>query len=38
MLPQRFVYLSNRRMKAELGVRLRYSTVQDGVPGIKETA
>ncbi len=29
--------LSNRRMKAELGVRLRYSTVQDGVPGIKET-
>jgi len=30
--------LSNRRMKAELGVRLRYSTVQDGVPGIKETA
>ncbi len=30
--------LSNRRMKAELGVRLRYSTVQHGVPGIKETA
>jgi nucleoside-diphosphate-sugar epimerase len=30
--------LSNRRMKAELGVRLRYCTVQDGVPGIKETA
>jgi nucleoside-diphosphate-sugar epimerase len=30
--------LSNRRMKAELGVRLRYSRVQDGVPGIKETA
>jgi nucleoside-diphosphate-sugar epimerase len=30
--------LSNRRMKADLGVRLRYSTVQDGVPGIKETA
>ena len=30
--------LSNRRMKAELGVRLCYSTVQDGVPGIKETA
>jgi nucleoside-diphosphate-sugar epimerase len=30
--------LSNRRMKAELGVRLRYSTVKDGVPGIKETA
>ncbi len=30
--------LSNRRMKAELGVRLRYSTVRDGVPGIKETA
>ena len=30
--------LSNRRMKAELGVRLRYSTVQDGVPGIRETA
>jgi nucleoside-diphosphate-sugar epimerase len=30
--------LSNRRMKAELGVRLRYSTAQDGVPGIKETA
>jgi len=30
--------LSNRRMKAELGVRLRYSTVQDGVPRIKETA
>ncbi len=30
--------LSNRRMKAELGVRLRYSTVQDGVPGMKETA
>jgi len=38
MLPRRFVYLSNRRMKAELGVRLRYSTVQDGVPGMKETA
>jgi len=30
--------LSNRRMKAELGVRLRYSTVRDGVPGVKETA
>ena len=30
--------LSNRRMKAELGVRLRYSTVQDGVSGIKEAA
>ncbi len=30
--------LSNRRMKAELGVRLRYSTVQDGVPGMKEAA
>jgi len=30
--------LSNRRLKAELGVRLRYSTVRDGVPGIKETA
>ena len=30
--------LSNRRMKAELGVRLRYSTVRDGVPAIKETA
>jgi len=30
--------LSNRRMKAGLGVRLRYPTVQDGVPGIKETA
>jgi nucleoside-diphosphate-sugar epimerase len=30
--------LSNRRMKTGLGVRLRYSTVQDGVPGIKETA
>ena len=30
--------LSNRRMKAELGVRLRYSTVQDGIPGIRETA
>jgi nucleoside-diphosphate-sugar epimerase len=30
--------LSNRRMKAELRVRLRYSTVQHGVPGIKETA
>jgi len=30
--------LSNRRMKAELGVRLRYSTVQDGVPQVKETA
>ena len=30
--------LSNRRMKAELGVRLRYSTARDGVPGIKETA
>jgi len=30
--------LSNRRMKADLGVRLRYSTVQDGVPAIKETA
>ena len=30
--------LSNRRMKAELGVRLRYSTVRDGVPGIRETA
>jgi nucleoside-diphosphate-sugar epimerase len=29
--------LSNRRMKAELGARLRYSTVKDGVPGIKET-
>jgi hypothetical protein len=30
--------LHNRRVKAELGVRLRYSTVQDGVPGIRETA
>ena len=30
--------LSNRRMKAELGVRLRYCTARDGVPGIKETA
>ncbi len=30
--------LSNRRMKAELGVRLRYPTVRDGVPAIKETA
>ncbi len=30
--------LSNRRMKAELGVRLRYSTVRDGVPRVKETA
>ena len=30
--------LSNRRMKAELGVRLRHSTVWDGVPGIKEAA
>jgi len=30
--------LSNRRMKAELGVRLRYSAARDGVPGIKETA
>ena len=30
--------LCNRRMKAELGVRLSYSTVQDGIPGIKETA
>ena len=30
--------LSNRRMKTELGVRLRYSTVRDGVPGITETA
>jgi nucleoside-diphosphate-sugar epimerase len=30
--------LCNRRMKAELGVQLRYSTVRDGVPGIKETA
>jgi len=30
--------LYNRRMKAELGVRLRYSTVRDGVPAIKETA
>ena len=29
--------LYNRRMKAELGVRLRYSTVRDGVPAIKET-
>jgi nucleoside-diphosphate-sugar epimerase len=29
--------LYNRRMKEELGVRLRYPTVQDGVPGIKET-
>ena len=38
MLPRRFVYLSNRRMKAELGVRLRYPTVRDGVPAIKEPA
>jgi hypothetical protein len=38
MLPRRFVYLSNRRMKADLGVRLRYSTVRDGVPEAKETA
>ncbi|HYS75897.1 MAG TPA: SDR family oxidoreductase [Burkholderiales bacterium] len=30
--------LSNRRLKAGLGVRLRYSSVRDGVPGIKETA
>jgi len=30
--------LSNRRMKAELGVRLRYPTVRDGVPAIKEPA
>jgi nucleoside-diphosphate-sugar epimerase len=30
--------LSNRRMKAELGVRLRYPTVADGVAGIKEAA
>jgi nucleoside-diphosphate-sugar epimerase len=30
--------LVNRRMKAELGVRLRYPTVADGVPRIQETA
>jgi len=30
--------LSNRRMKAELGVRLRYPTVAEGVPDIRETA
>jgi nucleoside-diphosphate-sugar epimerase len=30
--------LSNQRMKAELGVRLRYPTVADGVPEIRETA
>lgn len=29
--------LSNRRMKAELGVRLRYPTVAEGVPGFRET-
>jgi nucleoside-diphosphate-sugar epimerase len=30
--------LSNRRMKAELGVRLRYPTVADGVPMMEQTA
>jgi nucleoside-diphosphate-sugar epimerase len=30
--------LVNRRMKAELGIRLRYPTVADGVPIIAETA
>ena len=30
--------LSNRRMKAELGVRLNYPTVAEGVPGFRETA
>ena len=30
--------LYNRRVKEQLGVRLRYSTVRDGVPGIRETA
>jgi len=30
--------LSNRRMKMQLGVRLRYSTVRDGIPRIKEAA
>lgn len=29
--------LCNRRMKAELGVRLRYPTVAEGVPGFTET-
>ena len=30
--------LLNRRMKEELGVRLRYPTVADGIPKISETA
>jgi len=30
--------LVNRRMKAELGVRLRYPTVADGVPAVVQTA
>ncbi|HEY6241810.1 MAG TPA: SDR family NAD(P)-dependent oxidoreductase, partial [Burkholderiales bacterium] len=30
--------LCNRRMKVELGVRLRYPTVADGVADIKEAA
>jgi len=30
--------LSNRRMKAELGVRLRYPTAAEGIPQIRETA
>ena len=30
--------LVNRRMKAELGVRLRYPTVADGVPAMVQTA
>ena len=30
--------LSNRRMKMQLGVRLRYSTVRDGIPRIREAA
>ena len=30
--------LSNRRMKTQLGVRLRYSTVRDGIPRIREAA
>jgi nucleoside-diphosphate-sugar epimerase len=30
--------LSNQRMKAELGVRLHYPTVAEGVPGFRETA
>jgi hypothetical protein len=30
--------LVNRRMKAELGVRLRYPTVADGIPMTAQTA